>query len=130
MDYHAILEVKSLRKTYDSRLNVLNNIDFSIQKGEVVVIIGPSGCGKSTFLRCLNRLEDIQDGTLFLEGVAYEREKKNIYKIREKVGMVLQSYDLFPHMTIMENLLIGPRKVQKRDKKEVIGEAEELLERV
>ncbi len=127
---HAILEVKSLRKTYDSRLNVLNNIDFSIQKGEVVVIIGPSGCGKSTFLRCLNRLEDIQDGTLFLEGVAYEREKKNIYKIREKVGMVFQSYDLFPHMTIMENLLIGPRKVQKRDKKEVIGEAEELLERV
>ena len=90
MDYHAILEVKSLRKTYDSRLNVLNNIDFSIQKGEVVVIIGPSGCGKSTFLRCLNRLEDIQDGTLFLEGVAYEREKKNIYKIREKVGMVFQ----------------------------------------
>ncbi len=126
----AIIEVKSLRKTYDSRLNVLNNIDFSIQKGEVVVIIGPSGCGKSTFLRCLNRLEEIQDGTLFLEGVAYEREKKNIYKIREKVGMVFQSYDLFPHMTIMENLLIGPRKVQKRDKKEVIGEAEELLKRV
>ena len=130
MDNSIILEVRDLRKTYDFKHNVLDIINFSIQKGEVVVIIGPSGCGKSTFLRCLNRLEDIQEGTITLEGITYEREKKNIYKIREQVGMVFQSYDLFPNMTVMENLMIGPRKVQKREKKELRKEAEELLDRV
>lgn len=125
-----VLEVRNLKKTYDSTLAVLNGIDFTIQKGEVVVIIGPSGCGKSTFLRCLNRLEDIQEGTISLQGVRYEQERKNVNRFREKIGMVFQSYDLFPNLTIMENLLIGPRKVQKRDKFEVRKEAEELLERV
>ncbi|MDY4692573.1 MAG: amino acid ABC transporter ATP-binding protein [Blautia sp.] len=103
---------------------------FSINKGEVVVIVGPSGCGKSTFLRCLNRLEEIDSGVLKLNGVSYEKEKKNISKVREKIGMVFQSYDLFPNMTIMNNLLLAPAKVQKKKKEEVRAEAERLLERV
>ena len=98
-------------------------LSFSMQKGEVV-IVGPSGCGKSTFLRCINRLEETDSGVLKLDGVSYEKEKKNISKVREKIGMVFQSYDLFPNMTILNNLLLAPLKVQKRNKEEVKKEAE------
>ena len=125
-----ILEVEHLRKSYNKDLVVLKDISFSIKKGEVVVIVGPSGCGKSTFLRCLNRLEDIDSGTMKLQGVSYEKEKKKVHEFREKVGMVFQSYDLFPNMTIMKNLLLAPLKVQKRKKEEVMKEAEQLLDRV
>mgnify|MGYP002709235462 CR=1 FL=1 len=125
-----ILEVEHLKKSYVRGKAVLDNISFSIEKGEVVVVIGPSGCGKSTFLRCLNRLEDIDAGTIKLKGVSYEKEKKQVHLFREKVGMVFQSYDLFPNMSIMDNLLLAPRKVQKRKKEEVQKEAEQLLERV
>ena len=110
----TILEVEHLKKSYGSQVLVLNDISFSIEKGEVVVVVGPSGCGKSTFLRCLNRLEDINEGTIKLRGVSYEKEKKKVHQFREKVGMVFQSYDLFPNMTIMGNLLLAPMKVQKR----------------
>lgn len=125
-----ILKVEHLKKSYLKSAPVLNDISFSLQKGEVVVIIGPSCCGKSTFLRCLNKLEDIDEGTIALRGTRYEQDKKKEYLIREKIGMVFQSYDLFPNMTILNNLLLAPCKVQGRDKKEVREEAEKLLERV
>ena len=122
-----ILKVEHLKKSYDGKTNVLDDISFGIEKGEVVVIVGPSGCGKSTFLRCLNKLESINEGALKLDGQNYENEKKNIHLIREKIGMVFQSYDLFP---IMDNLTLAPVKAQKRKKSDVEKEAEKLLERV
>ncbi len=125
-----VLRVEHLKKSYKNHLLVLKDISFSIQKGEVVVIVGPSGCGKSTFLRCLNRLEEIDSGIMELNGIRYEKEKRKIHEFREKVGMVFQSYDLFPNMTIMKNLLLAPLKVQKRKKEEVEEEAKKLLERV
>ena len=125
-----ILEVEHLKKSYVNNVPILDDVSFSLQKGEVVVIVGPSGCGKSTFLRCINRLEGIDSGVLKIDGVNYENEKKNISKVREKIGMVFQSYDLFPNMTILNNLLLAPMKVQKRNKEEVKKEAEQLLDRV
>ena len=125
-----ILQVEHLKKSYVNNVPILDDVSFSLQKGEVVVIVGPSGCGKSTFLRCINRLEEIDTGVLKLNGVSYEKEKKNISKVREKIGMVFQSYDLFPNMTILNNLLLAPMKVQKRNKEEVKKEAEQLLDRV
>lgn len=125
-----ILEVEHLKKSYVNNVPILDDVSFSLQKGEVVVIVGPSGCGKSTFLRCINRLEEIDTGVLKLNGVSYEKEKKNISKVREKIGMVFQSYDLFPNMTILNNLFLAPMKVQKRNKEEVKKEAEQLLDRV
>ena len=125
-----ILEVEHLKKSYVNNVPILDDVSFSLQKGEVVVIVGPSGCGKSTFLRCINRLEETDSGVLKLNGVSYEKEKKNISKVREKIGMVFQSYDLFPNMTILNNLLLAPLKVQKRNKEEVKKEAEQLLDRV
>lgn len=125
-----ILQVEHLKKSYDGKTNVLDDISFGIEKGEVVVIVGPSGCGKSTFLRCLNKLESINEGALKLDGQNYENEKKNIHLIREKIGMVFQSYDLFPNMSIMDNLILAPVKAQKRKKSDVEKEAEKLLERV
>ena len=109
-----ILEIDHLTKKYDD-LTVLNDISLSVKKGEVLVIVGPSGCGKSTLLRCINGLEDIQDGKVSIDG---------------KTGMVFQSYELFPHMTVLQNLMLAPVKVQKRKKDEVKKEAEQLLERV
>ena len=100
-------------------------LSFSMQKGEVV-IVGPSGCGKSTFLRCIYRLEETDSGVSELDGVSYEKEKKNISKVREKIGMVFQSYDLFPNMTILNNRLLAPLKVQKRNKEEVKKRSREL----
>ena len=126
----VLLKVEHLKKSYVNNVPILDDVSFSLQKGEVVVIVGPSGCGKSTFLRCINRLEEIDTGVLKLNGVSYEKEKKNISKVREKIGMVFQSYDLFPNMTILNNLLLAPMKVQKRNKEEVKKEAEQLLDRV
>lgn len=125
-----ILKVEHLKKSFVKSAPVLKDISFSIQKGEVVVIIGPSGCGKSTFLRCLNKLEGIDEGVITLQGIRYENDKRKEHLIREKIGMVFQSYDLFPNMTVLNNLLLAPCKVQGRSKKEVREEAEKLLERV
>lgn len=126
----TILQVEHLKKSFVKGIPVLDDISFSIRKGEVVVIVGPSGCGKSTFLRCLNCLEEIDEGRILLNGVPFDGERKKEYQIREKIGMVFQSYDLFPNMTILNNLLLAPRKVQGRKKKEVAAEAEKLLGRV
>ena len=124
-----IVSVKNLCKRYDE-LTVLDNISFSVKKGEVVVIVGPSGCGKSTLLRCLNGLEEIQDGRIFLDGdkIGTNRNKNN--SLCERIGMVFQSYDLFPHKTILQNITLAPIIVKKRKRKEVEEEALALLERV
>lgn len=96
----------------------------------MIVIIGPSGCGKSTLLRCLNGLEDIQGGEIYLGGKLLQKNAKDISSMRQKIGMVFQSYDLFPHKTVLENILLAPVKVQKRKRAEAEAEAMELLERV
>ena len=123
-----ILKIENLNKKFED-ITVIENVSLSVQKGEVVVIVGPSGCGKSTFLRCINGLEDIQDGRVLLDGEVINPGKKN-NKNREKIGMVFQSYDLFPHLTILQNITLAPIKVQKRNKKEVEEEALKLLDRV
>ncbi|MBR5967320.1 MAG: amino acid ABC transporter ATP-binding protein [Lachnospiraceae bacterium] len=124
-----MLKVEHLHKSFDD-LTVLDDINLTVNKGEVVVIVGPSGCGKSTFLRCINGLEDIQDGKVVLDGrtINPPPQKDNTY--RQRIGMVFQSYELFPHKTILGNIMLAPLKVQKRDKKEVREEAEQLLEKV
>nr|WP_314460407.1 amino acid ABC transporter ATP-binding protein [uncultured Clostridium sp.] len=130
MIMEEILKTEQLNKSYESGQKVLNDITFSLKKGEVVVIIGPSGCGKSTFLRCLNMLEPVDSGTIRFRDRVIDRANKDVYELRQKIGMVFQSYDLFPHITILDNILLAPLKVQKREKSEVAREAEELLKRV
>lgn len=125
----SLLEIKNLNKQYDS-VKALTDINIEVQKGEVVVILGPSGCGKSTLLRCINGLEEIQSGEIILNGEIINKDKTKWHLIRQKIGMVFQSYDLFPHMTIMDNILLGPVKAQNRNKGEVLDQAEKLLERV
>lgn len=124
-----ILRVEHLQKKFDD-LMVLEDISLQINKGEVIVVIGPSGCGKSTFLRCLNGLEEIQEGKILLHDEIINPTGKNLRSAREKIGMVFQSYDLFPHKTILQNVMLAPIKVQKRNKSEVEKEALALLERV
>lgn len=130
MKQKSILQVEHLQKSYDNHPPVLKDISFSMEKGEVVVIVGPSGCGKSTFLRCINLLEPINEGKIFLEGTDIRKNPKEAHVIRQKIGMVFQSYELFPHMTILENVVLAPCMVQKRNKTEVVQEAKNLLERV
>ena len=126
---NALLEIKNLKKAYGEHI-VLDGLDLAVNKGEVVVVIGPSGCGKSTLLRCVNALEDIQGGEVLLDGEPVRRGAKDISRLRQKIGMVFQSYDLFPHKTILENILLAPMKVQKRQRAEAEKEALELLDRV
>ena len=125
-----ILEVQNLTKSYEKGNIVLKNLSFSLKKGEVVVVVGPSGCGKSTFLKCLNRLEEIDSGEIILNGKVISSESNKVNEIREKIGMVFQSYELFSNMNIMKNLTLAPTLVQKRNKEEVQKEAEKLLDRV
>lgn len=125
-----LLDIRHLKKTYDGSHFVLNDISMQVKKGEVVVILGASGCGKSTFLRCINGLESIQSGEILLNGTLLNHKKAKWSAIRQRIGMVFQSYDLFPHMSVMDNILLGPTKVQKREKKEVQAQAQKLLERV
>ena len=101
-----LLKVTHLHKEFGTNV-VLKDINLSVKKGEVVVIIGPSGCGKSTFLRCLNGLEDIQGGVITVDGLPVEAGKRDITKLRQKIGMVFQSYELFPHMTVLENIILA-----------------------
>lgn len=126
---NIILSAQQIEKNYDN-LEVLKNLNLDVYQGEVVVIIGPSGCGKSTFLRCLNGLEEINSGTISLNGEIINRDAEKLRKMREKIGMVFQSYELFPHLTILENILLAPTIVQKRNKEEVKEQALKLLERV
>ncbi|MFF2447019.1 amino acid ABC transporter ATP-binding protein [Neobacillus sp. NPDC058068] len=123
------LQIKELKKTFGEKI-ILNGINLNVDKGKVIAILGPSGCGKSTFLRCLNGLEDIQGGDIVLEGQSLTDKNTVWRKVRQRVGMVFQSYDLFPNLTVMENILLSPLKVQKRDREEATKQANELLQRV
>ncbi|WP_317311490.1 amino acid ABC transporter ATP-binding protein [Clostridium thermobutyricum] len=125
----TILKIEGLKKSY-GELEVLKNIDLEVKKGEVVVILGPSGCGKSTLLRCLNGLENIQEGKISFDDGEGLKEVKSWDKLRGKIGMVFQSYELFPHMKVIDNIILGPVKGQGRNKEEVIKEADLLLKRV
>lgn len=125
----AILETKGLKKTYQNHL-VLDGINFTLNKGEVAVILGPSGCGKSTFLKCLNGLEKIDEGEILFENTNLNTPTTNWNQMRQKIGMVFQNYELFPHLNVLDNILLAPLKVQKRSKDEVISQATELLKRV
>ena len=125
----ALLTIDNIVKRFDDT-TILDGISFSVKKSEVIVIVGPSGCGKSTLLRCINALEPIQEGSITLDGDVIERNSKTLPLLRQRIGMVFQSYDLFPHLTVLDNILLAPCKVQKRDKEEVKQEAMSLLERV
>lgn len=125
----TVLTINNIKKSYGDNL-ILNGLSLDVHKGEVIVIIGPSGCGKSTLLRCINALEPIQGGEIRLDGELIDGKSRNIAQIRQKIGMVFQNYELFPHKTVLQNIILAPMKVQKRRKDEVTEEAEQLLERV
>lgn len=124
-----MIKVTGLKKSFD-KLEVLKGIDQHIKKGEKVVVIGPSGSGKSTFLRCLNMLETPTGGEILIEGECITDPKTNVNKIREKMGMVFQQFNLFPHLSIMENITLAPIKVKKMSKADAQKRGMELLERV
>lgn len=126
----AVLEIKDVRKEYKEAGGILKGVSLSVEKGEVVVILGPSGCGKSTLLRCINGLEAIQGGEILLDGEVISNRKNDMHLIRQRIGMVFQSYDLFPNMTVLKNVMLGPLKAQKRNREEVKAQAEQLLSRV
>lgn len=127
--YKPVIELKHINKYFGS-LHVLKDINLSVKKGEVVVIIGPSGSGKSTLCRTINRLETIDSGEIIIDGALMPREGKKLAKIRSQVGMVFQSFNLFAHKTILDNVTIGPIDVLHKPKKEAREEAMELLKRV
>ncbi|CRM25961.1 amino acid ABC transporter ATP-binding protein [Pseudomonas fluorescens] len=125
----ALIEFQGFNKFF-GQAQVLKGIDLSVQSGEVVVILGPSGCGKSTLLRCLNGLEVAHSGSLRFAGLELLGKHTDWRQVRQDIGMVFQSYHLFPHMSVLDNILLGPLKVQKRDPREARAQAEKLLERV
>ena len=129
MNDNVILEVKNLHKTYE-RQEVLKGISTTIQKGDVVAIIGPSGCGKSTFLRSLNLLEVPTEGQILFEGTDLTDKKVDINQVREKIGMVFQQFNLFPNMTVKENIMLAPVKLKVMSKNDASDKADELLARV
>jgi len=124
-----MITVKNLHKSFGD-VHVLTGIDEHIYPGEVVVIIGPSGSGKSTFLRCLNLLEQPTDGEIYVDNELITSPKTDVNKVRQKMGMVFQQFNLFPHLTIMENITLAPVKLKKMTKEEAVKKGEELLERV
>ena len=125
----ALIEFQGFNKFFGDQ-QVLKGIDLSVQSGEVVVILGPSGCGKSTLLRCLNGLEVAHSGSLRFAGKQLLDKSTDWRQVRQDIGMVFQSYHLFPHMSVLDNILLGPLKVQKRDPREAREQAERLLDRV
>jgi len=112
---NEILKIEHLHKAFGDNV-ILKDFDLTVKSGEVIVIIGPSGCGKSTLLRCINGLEDIQSGNIYVDEQTVVQGSKDLSEIRQKIGMVFQSYDLFPHMTVLQNITLAPMKVQKRKK--------------
>ncbi len=123
-----ILKLEHVSKKFHD-LTVLEDLNLSVKRGEVIVVVGTSGCGKSTLLRCINGLEKLQAGRIIFEGENIDYDK-NLSRLRQKIGMVFQSYELFPHKTVLENITLAPLVVQKRDKKEVVREAKELLKKM
>ena len=129
-DNGALIRVQDLVKTFGGEVHALNGVTADIKSGEVVCVIGPSGSGKSTFLRCLNRLEDPTGGHIIFNGVDLMDKRTDIDKHRQKMGMVFQHFNLFPHMTILKNMTLAPMKLQGKSKEQAEKEAMALLERV
>ena len=125
-----IVVASNVDKIYPNNCHALKSVSTTIKRGEVVVVIGPSGSGKSTFLRTLNQLETISSGSIVIDGVDMYDSATDINILRENIGMVFQSFNLFPHLSVKENVMLAPLKVSKRAKSEVVKEAESLLYRV
>ena len=125
----SIINSVDVKKWYGD-FQALKGISMDVAEGEVLVIAGPSGSGKSTFIRCINRLEQHQDGQIFVDGIELTNDLKNIEAIRSEVGMVFQSFNLFPHLTVLQNITLAPIWVRKKSKTEAEEKAMELLERV
>ena len=130
MKDNALISVRGLEKSFGKDIQVLKGIDIDIFKGDVVVVLGPSGSGKSTFLRCLNRLEEPTGGHIFFEGTDITDPKVNINVHRQKMGMVFQQFNLFPHYTVKENIMLAPVELKLKSKEEAEKKALELLKRV
>ena len=128
-DEAPIIIIENMHKWYGD-FHVLKDINLTVKKGERIVICGPSGSGKSTLIRCINRLEEHQRGKIIVDGIELTNDLKNIEKIRTEVGMVFQHFNLFPHLTILENLTLGPIWVRKTPKKEAEETAMYYLEKV
>lgn len=124
-----MVSIKDVHKAFGS-LEVLKGVSFDVMKGEVICIIGPSGSGKSTLIRCINALNDIQQGSILVEGLEVNDPELNKLELRKKVGMVFQQYNLFPHKTALENIMMAPIRVLKRDKAETEKLARELVKKV
>jgi putative glutamine transport system ATP-binding protein len=124
-----MIEFRNVNKYY-GQFHVLKDIDLTIQQGEVVVVIGPSGSGKSTLLRCMNRLETITDGELVVNGTKLHDKQADVNKLRRNIGMVFQHFNLYPHMTVVENITLAPIKVTKTAKQEALQTAKHYLEKV
>jgi len=128
-DREVLIEIKDLCKSYGENL-VLDHIQTEICRGEVIAIVGPSGCGKSTFLRSLNLLERPESGAIIFEGTDIMDKKTNINQVRQKIGMVFQQFNLFPNMTVKENIMLAPVKLKVMDKEAAAKKADELLARI
>lgn len=126
----VMIEARGVEKWYPNGFQALRGVDLTVRQGEVVVIMGPSGSGKSTFIRTFNALEDFQKGSIVVDGMPLSNDVRNIDAIRREVGMVFQQFNLFPHLTVLENLTLAPTLVRQRPKREVEAQALELLERV
>ena len=124
-----VLSISHLTKRFEDQI-ILEDLSLEVREGEVVVIVGSSGCGKSTLLRCINALEDIQGGEIRLRGDLIRYGSRNLPELRQKIGMVFQNYELFPHLTVLENILLAPVKTRKRSRQDAREEALALLERV
>jgi ABC-type polar amino acid transport system ATPase subunit len=125
-----IIEVEGISKTFPNGVRALTGFSTKIRRSSVVVVIGPSGGGKSTFLRCLNGLEEIDGGSIVIDGIPLDDNKKNRLEIRKEVGMVFQAFNLFPHMTVLENVNLAQRRVRKKTKQEATETTMELLKKV
>ncbi|HEY3474729.1 MAG TPA: ATP-binding cassette domain-containing protein, partial [Anaerolineales bacterium] len=124
-----IIICRDVHKWFD-QFHVLKGISLTVQKGEVIVIFGPSGSGKSTFIRCLNRLEEHQKGQIIVDGIELGNDIRNVERIRQEVGMVFQQFNLFPHLTVMQNITLAPSWVRRVPKKQSNELAMQLLNRV
>ena len=128
-DKEPMISVRNVHKSFGD-FEVLKGVSFDVMKGEVICIIGPSGSGKSTLIRCINALNDINEGSILVEGLEVNDPKLNKLELRKKVGMVFQQYNLFPHKTALENVMMAPIRVLKEDKKEVETRARALIKKV
>jgi ABC-type polar amino acid transport system ATPase subunit len=124
-----MIEIKNLHKFF-GKAHILKGVNLQVKKGDVTVIVGPSGSGKSTLLRCINRLEEIKEGEIWIDGENVCSKSSNVYKVRAEVGMVFQQFNLFPHMNALQNITLGPTLTNKKPKKEAIHLGMELLKKV